>query len=104
MASASPTPWLSPSDAYRVWAQTYDREANPMLSLEQRILAAVLPSVEGLDVVDLGCGTGRWLEILKTQNTHSLLGTDPSPEMLSHARAKLRDAAALLCVLQRLLA
>jgi hypothetical protein len=59
MATPQRARWLSPSEGYRVWASSYDREANPMLSLEQRILATLLPPVAGLDVVDLGCGTGR---------------------------------------------
>ena len=97
MASPQPSPWLSPSEGYRIWAESYDREANPMLSLEQRILESLLPPVAGLDVVDLGCGTGRWLDALKGARAHSLLGVDPSPEMLSHASAKLGEAATFVC-------
>jgi cytosine/adenosine deaminase-related metal-dependent hydrolase/ubiquinone/menaquinone biosynthesis C-methylase UbiE len=97
MASPQRARWLSPSEGYRVWAGTYDREANPMLSLEQRILGTLLPSIAGLDVVDLGCGTGRWLDALRGASARSLIGVDPSPEMLSYARAKLGDAATFVC-------
>ena len=99
MASISTTPChgLAPSEGYRLWANSYDRESNPMLSLEQRILEPLLPPLAGLDVVDLGCGTGRRLESLKTLGARSLLGIDQSPEMLSLARTKLGAAATFLC-------
>jgi cytosine/adenosine deaminase-related metal-dependent hydrolase/SAM-dependent methyltransferase len=97
MASPSPTPCLSPAEGYRLWAGSYDRDANPMLSLEQSMLALLLPPVADRDVVDLGCGTGRWLHVLKSAGARSLLGIDPSPEMLSLAKAKLSGAARLLC-------
>ena len=97
MASTLSPFCLSPSDGYRLWADTYDRAPNPMLSLEQRILEPLLPALTGLDVVDLGCGTGRWLDALKGAGARSLLGVDVSPEMLSHARTKLGDSARLVC-------
>jgi cytosine/adenosine deaminase-related metal-dependent hydrolase/SAM-dependent methyltransferase len=97
MASALPTSCLPVSEGYRLWASTYDSEANPMLSLERRMLELLLPAIKGLDFVDLGCGTGRWLELLQRAGARSLIGVDPSPEMLGHARAKLGDAIRLVC-------
>jgi cytosine/adenosine deaminase-related metal-dependent hydrolase/ubiquinone/menaquinone biosynthesis C-methylase UbiE len=96
MPSTPPTAAISPRDGYRVWARTYDTEANPMLSLEQRFLESILPDVKGLDVVDLGCGTGRWLAALKDAGARSLLGIDSSPEMLQAAESKLGTAATFL--------
>src|SRR5271165_4740131 len=93
MASTSSTPTLSPSEGYRHWARKYDAEPNPMLALERRYLEPLLPRVAGLDVVDLGCGTGRWLENLKEGEPRSLLGVDPSREMLRQATKKLGSAA-----------
>ena len=68
-----------------------------MLSIEQRILESLLPPLYGLDIVDLGCGTGRWLEAAKNARARRLAGVDISPEMLDVARAKLGDAATLIC-------
>jgi cytosine/adenosine deaminase-related metal-dependent hydrolase/SAM-dependent methyltransferase len=85
------------SEGYRLWASTYDTEANPMLSLERRMLESLLPQMKGLDVVDLGCGTGRWLEIIQRAGARTLIGVDLSPEMLGHARAKLGQAIELVC-------
>lgn len=97
MASSSRAPILSSCEAYRQWARSYDTEQNPMLTLERRYLEPLLPDATGLDVVDLGCGTGRWLEILKKDAPRKMLGVDFSFEMLQQAKRKLSGAATLLC-------
>jgi cytosine/adenosine deaminase-related metal-dependent hydrolase/SAM-dependent methyltransferase len=67
-----------------------------MLSLEQRYLETIIPCVKGLDIVDIGCGTGRWLEKFRVAEPRTLLGVDSSPEMLSCAKRKLRRNAQFL--------
>jgi len=67
-----------------------------MLSLERRFLERLLPCVEGRDIVDLGCGTGRWLEALEGFSPRSLVGLDSSAEMLAQAEKKLDGRAILL--------
>ncbi len=81
---------------FALWANTYDDTPNPMLSLEQRILSLLLPDVRGRDVLDVGCGTGRWLDRMVSSSPASLTGVDPSPEMLEHAAGKLAGRARLL--------
>jgi cytosine/adenosine deaminase-related metal-dependent hydrolase/ubiquinone/menaquinone biosynthesis C-methylase UbiE len=93
MCENAPTTSLSAAEGYRAWASSYDRDLNPMLALEKRFLETLLPPVAGLDVVDLGCGTGRWLEIFQDMWPRSLLGVDSSGEMLEVARGKLGGAA-----------
>lgn len=96
MPNVSSTTCLSAAEGYRIWARTYDQDLNPMLSLEQRVLEPLLPTVAGLDVVDLGCGTGRWLERLNELGARTLLGVDLSLEMLDVAASKLERAAGLV--------
>jgi cytosine/adenosine deaminase-related metal-dependent hydrolase/SAM-dependent methyltransferase len=67
-----------------------------MLALEERYLDALLPPVTQIDVVDLGCGTGRWLTRLAARKARSLVGVDFSPEMLEFADRKLGGKAKLL--------
>ena len=93
MCENASTTSLSAVDGYRAWANSYDRELNPMLALEKRFLETLLPPVAGLDVADLGCGTGRWLEEFQGMRPRSLLGVDSSVEMLEIARGKLGGAA-----------
>jgi cytosine/adenosine deaminase-related metal-dependent hydrolase/SAM-dependent methyltransferase len=87
---------LSPKDGYRLVSSVYDAEPNPMLSLEQRFLEQLLPPIKGLDVVDLGCGTGRWLAKLAGKSPRILVGVDFSPEMLSQAKLRLGNSANLV--------
>ena len=75
----------SPAEAFNAWAEVYDGRPNPLLLLEQRVLGAMLPDVQGLDVLDVGCGTGRWLQRLTDSGARGLVGVDPSPEMLAVA-------------------
>ncbi len=93
MANSLPVGGVSPRDGYRLASQVYDAEPNPMLSLEQRFLERLLPPVAGLDAVDLGCGTGRWIAKLAPKAPRSLVGVDSSPEMLAQAKRKLGGAA-----------
>ena len=97
MGSSLPSAAVSSVDGYRVWARSYDTDPNPMLSLEKRFLENLLPNVRGLDVVDFGCGTGRWLSSLQENHPRSLLGVDSSPEMLEVAKCKLGSSAPLIC-------
>jgi cytosine/adenosine deaminase-related metal-dependent hydrolase/ubiquinone/menaquinone biosynthesis C-methylase UbiE len=86
---------VSPSSVFDIWAQVYDEQPNPLLALEQRFLSRMLPDVSGLDVLDAGCGTGRWLQVLASHRPASLVGVDASPEMLRRASAKLGTKSTL---------
>ncbi|MEG9437453.1 methyltransferase domain-containing protein [Edaphobacter sp. HDX4] len=72
--------------AFAAWAEVYDRQANPLLHLEQRFLERMLPDTNGRSILDLGCGTGRWLDRLARLGTPECsIGLDASPEMLAVA-------------------
>ena len=90
------TMMATPSDVFDAWAQVYDEQPNPLLALEQRFLTRMLPDLEGLAVLDTGCGTGRWLQFLGSRHPASVVGVDTSPEMLQRATAKLGAASRLL--------
>ena len=73
--------------AYDRWAAIYDTDRNPMLALETPLLRAALPDVDGRDVLDLGCGTGRhalWLAAAGAR----VMALDFSAEMLRVAQRK----------------
>jgi cytosine/adenosine deaminase-related metal-dependent hydrolase/ubiquinone/menaquinone biosynthesis C-methylase UbiE len=83
---ASTTKCAPTPSTFDLWAEVYDTQSNPFLSLEERILSALLPELNGLDVLDAGCGTGRLLGLLKSRNAHSVIGVDSSQAMLERAR------------------
>jgi ubiquinone/menaquinone biosynthesis C-methylase UbiE len=96
MSEPASAQFTSVKEAYRLWAPLYDATPNPLISLEQRALAPMLHSAAGRDVVDLGCGTGRWLAQLSTANPRSMIGVDLSEDMLAHAAKKVAPAVRLV--------
>lgn len=80
---------------FDLWAQVYDTQSNPLLMLEERSTMPLLPPLSGGDLLDIGCGTGRWLTRLEKLNPASLIGTDSSPRMLERARAKIHPTTKL---------
>jgi cytosine/adenosine deaminase-related metal-dependent hydrolase/SAM-dependent methyltransferase len=86
---------LGSGRAYALIAPQYDEQPNPFLVLEERIVSPLLPSVADKWVLDVGCGTGRWLVKLAQHGPRMLWGLDTSREMLQVASAKLGHAARL---------
>jgi cytosine/adenosine deaminase-related metal-dependent hydrolase/SAM-dependent methyltransferase len=95
MSASASIRGIAPKEGYRLWSRVYDATPNPLLTLEERFLETLLPPVAGLDVVDLGCGTGRWLARWASGKSKSLVGVDFSAEMLQRAERKLGSAAKL---------
>jgi len=77
---------VSVQEGYERWAENYDQTPNPLLALEERYLGKVLSDVMGSNVLDLGCGTGRWLTRLLARGAGTVVGIDLSAAMLKVAR------------------
>jgi ubiquinone/menaquinone biosynthesis C-methylase UbiE len=75
-------------EGYERWAATYDAAPNPLLALEERNIAPRLPDLRGIHVLDLACGTGRWLGRLLAKGANLGVGVDFSTAMLSVASQK----------------
>jgi malonyl-CoA O-methyltransferase len=72
---------------YDRWSAVYDHDGNPLQALEGPVVRAAAGDVCGLNVLDLGCGTGRhalWLAAAGARVT----GVDFSDGMLAEARRK----------------
>ena len=82
---------------YDRWALVYDHDANPLVALEEPVVRAAVGEVGGLNVLDLGCGTGRhalWLAAAGANVT----AADFSEGMLAEARRKPgAEAIRFLC-------
>jgi ubiquinone/menaquinone biosynthesis C-methylase UbiE len=79
---------FSVEEGYTRWAASYDQSPNPLLALEQRCLLPLLSNIGGKNVIDLACGTGRWLEKLSALGPSLGIGIDLSGAMLAVAREK----------------
>ncbi len=66
----------------------------------ERVLMDMLTGTRVVDLLDVGTGTGRILELLAPQAEHAI-GLDQSREMLSVARAKLDRAGLRNCELRQ---
>lgn len=93
---------ISATEGYRLWAESYDAAPNALIALETRTMRRILGPVRPTRVIDVACGTGRWMLPLQ-QLGASVFGVDACDAMLSEAakhsslrgRLLLGDAAYL---------
>jgi ubiquinone/menaquinone biosynthesis C-methylase UbiE len=84
----SEPPLIIPTrEGYDRWSEIYDVEQNWLISLEEPVVDRLLGDVAGLDVVDVGCGTGRHAVRLAERGAN-VVGVDFSDGMLARAREK----------------
>ncbi|MDD1780920.1 class I SAM-dependent methyltransferase [Enterovibrio sp. ZSDZ35] len=82
------------SDMYSTFAQQYDTVVQDNIYnalLERPTLQSMLDSVEGKDVIDLGCGSGIYAEYFLAQNARSVTCLDFSDEMVDIVESKFKD-------------
>jgi malonyl-CoA O-methyltransferase len=93
---------VSALEGHSRWAPVYDSSPNPLLDLERRTVIGLLGAAMPRSVVDVACGTGRWMLHFHKTGAH-VTGIDACPEMLAEAarhqplrgRLILADAQAL---------
>jgi len=80
-------PTLAPAAAYALWAASYPPHAhNPLMLAEERAMLALLPGhLRGRAVLDVGCGSGRYLLHVLRRGARRVLGVDLSAAMLARA-------------------
>ena len=74
--------------AYNLWSETYDSVENKTRDIEARALRQSI-SGENLDILEIGCGTGKNTEFLFTK-AKKLIGADFSQAMLARAKKKIK--------------
>ncbi len=74
-------------EGYDRWAEVYDGEGNPLIALEEPLVARLIGDARGLDSADIGCGTGRHALRLAAAGAR-VTAIDFSEGMLARARAK----------------
>ena len=78
---------LSSLEAYALWARDYPPVAhNALMRTEEAAVLELLPPVAGCSVLDLGCGTGRYLS--RFTDARRAVGVDSSPHMLAEAQRR----------------
>jgi ubiquinone/menaquinone biosynthesis C-methylase UbiE len=79
---------VSAAEGYARWAPLYDQDPNPLLAREERHLLPLLADLRHKRILDLACGTGRWLEKLMVADGAWAVGLDRSEPMLRVAARK----------------
>ncbi len=74
-------------EGYDRWSALYDVEDNPLITLDDEHVRHALGRLDGLQVLDLGCGTGRHALSLARAGAH-VTAVDFSEGMLRQARSK----------------
>lgn len=74
--------------AHRLWAESYDAAPNALIALETRTMWRILAQARPKRVIDVGCGTGRWLLRLE-QLGANVIGVDACDAMLFEAAKHL---------------
>ncbi|WP_232668226.1 class I SAM-dependent methyltransferase [Pseudonocardia sp. TRM90224] len=76
---------------FRSYQELRSGEAGINAALEQPAVRRLLPDVDGLDVLDLGCGDGGRGRDLVAAGAASVMGVDASALMLELARTSTAD-------------
>jgi len=79
---------MNNQQAYNVWADNYDTVNNKTRDLEATALRASVSVSEPLDILEIGCGTGKNTEWLLTKAKY-LVAADFSAEMIVKAQEKI---------------
>ncbi|HLY59148.1 MAG TPA: class I SAM-dependent methyltransferase [Terriglobia bacterium] len=94
--ACAPPLTLPVMEAHALWAATYDDGSNPLLTLEERVMEPLLPDLKDTCVLDVACGTGRWLRRLRACRVAQVFGVDLSQEMLRVGSVKPAIAGTLV--------
>ena len=79
------TPLYDSAEGYDLYAPYYEKDHAYLDSFERAELFALMGDVQGLNVLDVGCGTGRMVENLKKFGA-KVTGLDVSEKMLAIAK------------------
>lgn len=83
-----PQPEILPTrEGYDRWSALYDDDPNPLIHLETPVVRQMIGEIAGRQILDVGCGTGRWSHQLAAAGAH-VTAFDFSEGMLSRARSK----------------
>jgi len=99
-------PVLDPLSAYALWAPEYPAHAhNPVMQAEERAMLELMPAaLDGMSVLDAGCGSGRYMRHALRRGAACVAGIDLSPAMLRRAAAEPSGGASLRLAQARLTA
>ena len=79
-----------PKEGYDLYANQYDKKLDFLHSFESDILLRMFRNFRGKNVLDVGCGTGRLIRLLKDRGA-IVTGADVSEQMIKITAKKFPD-------------
>lgn len=76
------------AEAYNRWAASYDADKNATRDLDAVVMRRVQLSLEGRDVLELGCGTGKNTAFL-AEHAKRVVAVDFSEGMIARAHSRI---------------
>jgi ubiquinone/menaquinone biosynthesis C-methylase UbiE len=84
-------------EAYERWAPSYPPTPhNPLMRAEQRAMCEWWPDVRGRRALDLGCGSGRYANLLAGSGAADVVAVDFCMPMLTQVNSARRVCAGML--------
>jgi len=81
---------VSIKEAYKRWSNNYDTDLPYLFEAEMNRVFPLLGEIRGKNILDLGCGTGRY-SILLAKKGANVTAVDFSREMLNIAKNKAKN-------------
>ena len=88
IAVVSTPVWNDVADAYDRWAASYDADRNVTRDLDATVVRRVPLALEGRDVLELGCGTGK-NTIFLAERARRVVAMDFSAGMIARAHTRI---------------
>jgi ubiquinone/menaquinone biosynthesis C-methylase UbiE len=83
-----PGPSNEVAQAYDRWAASYDKDKNTTRDLDAQVMRRAPLALEGRDVLELGCGTGKNTRFL-AEHAKSVVALDFSEGMIARAHERI---------------
>lgn len=81
--------FLNVNDLYKTWSKSYDIDDNWLIYMEEKVSSRFFGSIKGKEVLDFGCGTGRYAIPLSKKGAN-VTAIDFTSAMLNKAKKKAK--------------
>ena len=86
-------------DFFKGYMDLRNSESGFNAAVEEPAVYSLLPPLEGLRVLDLGCGFGKFVSFCLQSGANFVLGTDISQNMILEAKKRIKDPRATFAVI-----
>lgn len=83
---------------FKGYMELRSSESGFNVAIEEPAVYSLLPPLEGLNILDLGCGFGKFAAFCLKQGAAHVLGADISQKMISEAENRIKDPRARFLV------